>query len=129
MPWIHRRTLRPVEIPPLATDNLLSRNTDGVLRVRGGVGAPHQCSLGGGSMLPSVYADARCIDRRRCFKGTRRDRSDQAVLLLGDGGLEFKRAPLHLEARPAAVLFCRRDGRLGHDSGLANHAAVACVLL
>ena len=28
----------------------------------GGVGAPRQCSLGGGSLLPSLYADVRCID-------------------------------------------------------------------
>ena len=40
--------------PPLATENLLE-NTDGV-------GVPHQCSLGGGTLLPSSYADARYID-------------------------------------------------------------------
>ena len=36
------------------TENLLDENTDGVLR-------PHQCSFGGGSLLPSMYADVRTI--------------------------------------------------------------------
>ena len=45
--------LRPVEINLLVfTENLLE-NTDG---------APHQCSLGSGSLLPSIYADGRYID-------------------------------------------------------------------
>ena len=37
---------------PLATENLLE-NTDGVL---------DQCSLGGGTLLPSIYADACDVD-------------------------------------------------------------------
>ena len=41
--------------PSLATDILLE-NTDGV-------GAPHWCSLGDGTPLPSVYADGRSSDR------------------------------------------------------------------
>ena len=49
---------------PLATESLIE-NKDGVLQPpppRGGVGAPHQYSLGGGSLLPSICADARYID-------------------------------------------------------------------
>ena len=42
-------SVRSVEIPPLATDNLL-KNTDGVLP-GGGVGAPHQVFSRGGSLL------------------------------------------------------------------------------
>ena len=53
MEYMHGWLNRPVK-SPLATDNLLE-NTDGV-------GAPHRCSLGGGSLQPSIYADARCID-------------------------------------------------------------------
>ena len=30
---------------------------------------PHHCSLGGGILLPSLYADARYIDERHCFTG------------------------------------------------------------
>ena len=43
---------------PLATENLLE-NTDGVLRLSSPL---HQCSLGGSSLLPSIYADVRYID-------------------------------------------------------------------
>ena len=45
---------RPVEIPSLATEDLLE-NTDGSWST------PSVFSCGG-TMLPSVYADARCID-------------------------------------------------------------------
>ena len=44
--------LEPVESPPLATDNLLE-NADG--------GTPSVFSRGG-TLLPSVYADARYVD-------------------------------------------------------------------
>ena len=51
---------------PFATNNLLE-NTDGVLRPpspRGGGGSEHPISVlsRDGSLLPSSYADARCID-------------------------------------------------------------------
>ena len=47
-------------MPHLATENLLE-NTN--------FGLNHQCSLEGGSLLPSSYADARCIDAVIAFKG------------------------------------------------------------
>ena len=50
---------------PLATESLLE-NKNGALQPppppEGEVGAPHQYSLGGGTLLPSICADARYID-------------------------------------------------------------------
>ena len=64
-------SMRPVEItilppqPPLATENLLE-NTDGVLRPP----SPPSMFSWGGTLLPSLYADACYVDAVVVFKGS-----------------------------------------------------------
>ena len=72
----------------VATENLLE-NTDGV-------GAPHHCSLHplfsrGGTLLPSIYADARYIDAVIVSKATD-DVLKQAIALDGEEA-QFAVAP------------------------------------
>ena len=54
---------------------------------RVGIGAPHQCSLGGGSLLPSIHADVRAILLPSLFQ-----RVDD-VVLDGNGNADFSLDP------------------------------------